>query len=320
MKKLIYTFLFLSVLTSCFKKEIAINKPESSATVTQIEMGASYANQLYYDLETNSILRQNDREVWDLAFEAGDQGFHILLNEARMMAAALTSETDLSAVNSTSGLTFHYDLQSGNLDSTAIGDWTTTNSVYVINLGTNLSGQALGYMKVKFTAVTTSGYEMEFASLSSSTIQTYSIEKSATAGFTYFSFSDGGSILDIEPDKTEWDLLFTSYCHIFDDETPYSVVGVLSNRNGVEVQEVTSGFDSFNYADIDESLFETRINVIGYDWKVYDFDNGLYTVDATRTFIVKTYNDRYFKLRFVDFYDETGVKGAPKFEVQELIP
>jgi len=31
-------------------------------------------------------------------------------------------------------------------------------------------------------------------------------------------------------------------------------------------------------------------------------------------------NGRYYKLRFVDYYDENGVKGAPKFELQELIP
>lgn len=319
MKKVLLIVL-IPILGSCFKKEIPVEKPASDATTVQVELGGNYANQIYYDLETNSVLRQNNREVWDLAFEAGDNGFHILLNESRIMAAALSNETDITALTSDAGLTYTWDFHTGNLDSTAIGDWQSLGKVYAIDLGTGLSGANLGKKKLKVISVNTTEYQIQFADLNSSTIQTFTIPKSTTAGFTYFSMSGSGSLKDIEPDKGTWDLVFTAYCHVFDIHTPYSVVGVLSNRYGVKVQEVSVPFDEMKYSDIVESTFEDRINVIGYDWKTYNFDNGTYVVNSNRTFVVKTVLGRYYKLRFVDYYDQNGVKGAPKFELQELIP
>jgi len=308
------------ILGSCFKKEIPVEKPVSGATAAQVELGGNYANQIYYDLETNSVLRQNNREVWDLAFEAGDSGFHILLNESRIMAAALSNETDITSLTSDAGLTYTWDFHTGNLDSTAIGDWESLGKVYAIDLGTGLSGANLGKKKLKVVSVNTTEYQIQFADLNSSTIQTFTIPKSTTAGFTYFSMTGSGSLKDIEPNKETWDLVFTAYCHVFDIHTPYSVVGVLSNRYGVKVQEVSVPFDEMKYSNIVESAFEDRVNVIGYDWKTYNFDNGTYVVSSNRTFIVKTILGCYYKLRFVDYYDQNGVKGAPKFELQELIP
>ena len=310
----------IPVLGACFKKEIPVEKPTSGATTTQIELGGDYANQIYYDLETNSIIRQNNREIWDLAFEAGDNGFHILLNESRIMSAALSNETDITALTSDAGLSYHWDFHTGNLDSTAIGDWQSSGKVYVIDLGTSLTGSNLGKKKLKVLSVSNVEYQIEFADLNSTSIQTFIIPKSTTAGFTYFSMTGSGSLKDIEPDKGTWDLIFTAYCHVFDEHTPYSVVGVLSNRFGVKVQEVSIPFADLKYTDIVESDFEERVNVMGYDWKTYDFDNGTYVVNSNRTFIVKTILGRYYKMRFVDYYDENGIKGAPKFELQELIP
>jgi hypothetical protein len=312
--------LLIPMLGACFKKEIPVDKPVSDATTSQVELGSNYANQIYYDLETNSIIRQNNREVWDLAFEAGENGFHILLNESRLMAAALSAETNLSALTSDAGLTYTWDYHTGNLDSTAIGDWQSLGKVYVIDLGTALTGVSLGKKKLKVVSVSNTEYHIQYADLSSSSSQSFTIPKSATAGFTYFSMTGTGSLVDIEPNKETWDLLFTAYCHVFDSHTPYSVVGVLSNRYGVKVQEVSIPFADFKYSDMVETAFEERINVIGYDWKTYDFDNGTYVVSSNRTFVVKTILGRYFKLRFVDYYDANGLKGAPKFELQELIP
>ena len=60
------------------------------------------------------------------------------------------------------------------------------------------------------------------------------------------------------------------------------------------------------------------MNAIGWDWKQYDMSSGPYTVDVTKNYIVKNQNGLYFKLRFIDFYDDIGEKGAPKFELQKL--
>lgn len=313
-------FLLIPVLGACFKKEIPVDKPVSDATTSQVVIGSDYANQIYYDLETNSIIRQNNREVWDLAFEAGDNGFHVLLNSSKVMAAAISSQTDIAALTSDAGLTYTWDYHTGNLDSTVLKDWQTSGKVYAIDLGSSLTGANLGKRKLKIISVSDTEYQIQFSNLNSTTFQTYTVPKSSTTGFTYFSMTGGGSLIDLEPNKETWDLLFTNYCHVFDEHTPYSVVGILSNRYGVKVQEVSIPFADLKYSDIVETSFENRINVIGYDWKTYDFDTGNYMISSNRTFVVKTINGRYFKMRFIDFYDDNGVKGAPKFELQELIP
>lgn len=320
MKRTGWILMLLPWLGACIKEEIPVRKPVSEAGTYQVSIGSNYANQLYYDLETNTVIRQNNREDWDLAFEAGTDGFHVLLNESRIMAAAKSLETDMTSLTSDAGLNYTWDWHTGNLDSTAIGDWRVDGKVYAIDLGSGLSGQNLGKKKLKVLSVSPTEYQIQFADLNASEFQTFTIPKSPTAGFTYFTMSGSGALIDIEPDKTEWDLLFTSYCHIFDDHTPYSVVGILSNRFGVRVQEVAIPFEQLSFDQVDTTVFPTRVDVIGYDWKTYDFDNGQYLVDANRTFVVKTHDHRYFKIRLLDFYDTAGAKGAPKFEVQELIP
>lgn len=319
MKK--YAFVFLMPLvTACFKKELPVLKPTIDAQTGQVSVGADYGNQIFYDLETNSILRINNREIWDLAFEAGEDGSHILLNGARIMSAAISTVSDITALTSDAGLSFKWDDPSGHFDLTILNDWQTTNKVYAIDLGSDVLGVNLGKCKIKIVSVNDSEYVIQFAPLTSTSYHTFTVPKSTTAGFTYFSMSGAGSILDIEPKKEEWDLIFTNYCHLFDDHTPYSVVGVLSNRYGVKVQEVSIPFATLSYSDIVEASFEDRIDVIGYDWKTYNFDTGSYQINSNKTYVVKTINGRYFKMRFIDFYDDNGVKGAPKFELQELIP
>lgn len=320
MRKGLLIACLIPILGSCFKKEIPVERPTSGAETSQVEIGSDYANQIYYDLETNSILRQNNREVWDLAFEAGDNGFHVLLNSSKIMAAALSSETDITALTSDAGLTYGWDYPSGDWDSIAMKDWQVLGKVYAIDMGLSTTGLNLGKKKLKIVSVSDTEYQIQFADLTSTSIQTATIPKSATAGFTYFTMSGSGSVVDLEPDKEVWDLLFTNYCHVFDGHTPYSVVGILSNRYGVKLQEVTIPFADLKHSDILESNFVDRLNVIGYDWKAYNFDTGTYAISSNRTFVVKTINGRYFKMRFIDFYDDNGVKGAPKFELQELIP
>ena len=54
----------------------------------------------------------------------------------------------------------------------------------------------------------------------------------------------------------------------------------------------------------------------GFDWKKFDGSN--YSITPNLTFIIETSSNRYFKLRFTDFYNSSGVKGYPTFEIQEL--
>ena len=69
---------------------------------------------------------------------------------------------------------------------------------------------------------------------------------------------------------------------------------------------------------IDQYNFTDMQNEIGYDWKKYNFTSQNYTVNSEITYIISDVDNRYFKLHFIDFYNDNGEKGSPKFEIQEL--
>jgi hypothetical protein len=317
----ILLFSLAALFVACEKNEIPVPKHTTSANVQQVSMGSDYANQLFFSLDQQAIISQNDRAIWDLGFESGANGWHIVLNGAKLMAAGKTTETALANVHNSDDIFWDWDRPSGNYDSTAIGDWRNGQQVYIIDRGVSTSGAPLGMVKVIFHASDADSYDIEWADLQTATSVFQTIQKNDNCNFTFFSFDNGGQPVTIEPAKTAWDLCFTTYTHVFEAHTPYLVNGVTANRSGVELAEYNAKpFAEIVYSDCLSTTFSDFINVIGYSWKTYDFDLSIYTVNSNRTFLVKTHENRYFKLRFLDFYDENGAKGAPSFELQELVP
>jgi hypothetical protein len=316
-----FLFSLAALFVACEKNEIPVPKHTTSANVKQVAMGGDYANQLFFSLDQQAIISQNNRAIWDLGFESGADGWHIVLNGAKLMAAGKTTETALVNVHESSGTVWNWDRPSGDYDSTAIGDWRNDQQVFIIDRGISTTGAILGMVKIIFHASDADSYDIEWADLQTATSVFQTIPKDGNCNFTFFSFNNGGQTVTIEPAKTAWDLCFTSYTHVFDSHTPYLVTGVTANRSGVELAEYNGKpFAEIGYSDCLSTTFSDHINVIGYSWKTFDFDLSLYTVNSNRTFLVKTHENRYFKLRFLDFYDGNGVKGTPSFELQELIP
>ena len=124
-------FFLLSIFSSCLKEEtpVPLPKPGNMETV-QIKIGFPYLNQVYYDCETNTVVKTNTKYDWDLSFECSPTGNHVLLNTATGMLAANKGNVLFSSVTSVSGVTWLWDNPNGNLDSTAIGNWQNTNNIY----------------------------------------------------------------------------------------------------------------------------------------------------------------------------------------------
>lgn len=318
MKTIFYLFISVFLFVSCDKGEIPVKKPDVTLSTVQVNMGSDYGNQLFFDLYSQNVVLVNNRENWDLGFKNGENDKSVFLNSSKLMSCAKSSTSDILSLSSSTGLEFHYDSPTGNTDSTAIGDWWNSNSIFIIDRGVTTTGSALGKIKLKFISVDSEKYIFEWANLSniiSTNIDT--IFKNDTYRLTTFSFDTG--ITQSEPLTSNWQLCFTSYTHVFEDGTPYLVTGVLSNEQQIQVSKTVLEFESISYTNAITSLFSTDRNSIGYDWKEYNFDLSQYVVDMTKTYIIKDNNNRIFKLRFIDFYTDSGVKGAPKFEIVELI-
>lgn len=311
-------FIQIFFIVACEKDELPI-QPHAvgDEEVNTVEIGEYYKNQVFFNLEQNEVISSNEKTEWDLAFECVDIGWRIRLNTAKGMAIA-KSTNNFETTLDTIGAVWNWDAHSGNQDSTAIGDWQNFNGIYIVDRGYNELGLHQGFSKLKIVSFNDVSYEILYGDLSSTSPSSKSIAKNDLFANVYFNMASGNTI-NIAPEKTQWDIVFTQYTHIFDGPEPYLVTGVLINPYNTEVAIVTDlDFSEILYEDILNLQFSSHANAIGYDWKYFDFGASLYIVDATKNFIIKTQNGYYYKFHFVDFYNDSGIKGYPKFEFQQL--
>ncbi len=328
--KILY-IVFLLFFISCEKEETPI-EPFDRGDVTTVAINTGnngdYSKQIFYSLSNQAIVRTINRITWDLAFETTATGHKVTLNSSNKMLASKTGETDFNAITSLSGLnlTYDWDHSTGNEDSLAFKDWiindVPTNEVYIVDRGQKPDLSGRGTKKMQILSVTSSDYTIKYANVDGSDEVTKVIPKDVTKNNTCFSFDNGGEVIDVEPNKTDWDLLFTQYTEEFYVVNPtlaYSVNGVLLNRTSCKaVKAFDVDFSGLTFDDISSYTLNDTLDVIGFDWKVFDMDESKYTVYDNKNYLIQGKDSFYYKLRFVDFYNDQGIKGVPTFELEKL--
>ncbi len=327
MKKLLKFTLglgLLAFLASCEKEEKPYTlPPPGPAKLDQVSMGSDYSKIIFYDLNTQKATVKSLGD-WDLAFEANTKGIHALLNGGKGVQIAPMGDTVFERAYDVSKAKWKWDPTTFNLDSTAIGDWASedylvTGEVYLLDRSEKSNEEQ--YKKLKLVSVNDQAYVLRSSNLDGSDDFYFSVPKDERVNFIYLHL-DKGVLADFEPPKDAWDFKFVRYRYVYYDMqpiVPYEVNGVILNPNNVQVADTRS--IEFEDLTLDSALtlnFTTRRDFIGWDWKTYDFDAEAFVTDIKRIFVIKSYSDVYYKLRFIDFYDENGVKGAPSFELQRL--
>lgn len=312
------------LLIGCEQEEIPIVAHEvGDLTTAAIDLGINYKYQVFYDISTNTEVSKNIKTIWDLGFECSAEGYHIKLNSSKAMQLYSTGETSFSSVTKIPEKGWSWDKPSGSVDSTAMGDWKNLkDEVYILDLGYSVEGTHLGYKKLMVISLKSEVYTIKYADLKESTSSTFLIQKDALYNFVFFSFDNGGEIVSVEPPKTDWDLQFTQYSHIFYDDTEpifYLVTGVLHNiYSTFSYRDTIVGFDDFTYDNAQHSNYSSSANTVGYKWKKYNYDTGSYSIFSEYNYVLKTQKKEYYKIHFVDFYNSAGQKGTPTFEFQKL--
>ncbi|NOZ46880.1 MAG: hypothetical protein GXO79_08865 [Chlorobi bacterium] len=296
-----------------------------------------YSYQSYFNLETNEVTASNEKTSWDLAFECSDTANHILINPATKARLIKLNKT-FEEVTSLTGIapeSWAWDNSDGELSKTAVGNWLDFSKVppkaientFVLDKGYDESGNRLGYKKFELIGFENNSYKIRFADLNGNNEYTANIPKENNVNFIAFSFNNGGEILNLEPDNNNWQILFSQYTGKTPDDyghmVDYFVQGVLLNRDGI--QAVVDTIHSF--AEIDYELAQTfnyssKMDTIGHMWKTVSINmetyESTYICDTNRIQIIKTPNNIYYKLRFLDYYNRDGQKGYPSFEYQKL--
>ena len=318
-------FFLVVFLTSCFKEK-PIAKPNYTGTPITANMGVDYTQQLYFDVQTRQFVDSNSRFDFDLAFDCASGKYFVWLNGANLMQCVRTGKTDLSTVtlSDTASKRWYVEFGSGLEDSNAIGKWflpgttTSNNEVYILKLGIDMDGKVLGYRKIKLNDYNGT-YSITFCNMDNSDLHTATVDKVANKNKVFLSFKNGGVIKDFEPSQSDWDLIFTSYStYFYVEKLPYRVTGVLTNPHKARAYFVDSitDYSTITLASVSPDRWNIKQDNIGYEWKAYEY--GTYSVNPKKTYIIQSDN-RYFKMRFLDFYSASGTKGYPKFEIKELL-
>jgi hypothetical protein len=309
-------------LLACEKAELPIKKFDRGENETvQISMSANYKNQVWFSLAQNKVVSTNLKTAWDLGFECDPQGYHIILNSAKAMRAYQTNYTELNQINDTLGLgkNGRADIANGYLDSTAIGDWRVQNNIYIIHNGYDENGKLQGFYKLKLINVTPQYFIIEYGKVNDSNTVIDTIVKNSAYRFAAYSM-DQRKQLAIEPKKSDYDLCFTQYTHIFYSPFQYyQVTGVLNNTYKTRIIRIENKvYTDITINDTANYSFLVAQNTIGYDWKTFSLSTNTFTIDPKKCFIISDSKGFFYKLHFIDFYDAQGLKGHPKFEFKRL--
>lgn len=292
------------------------SQAQVSLAKDSIAMGGSYANEIYYSMP-NGQVAEVPRSTWDIAFRTMIMSSCIITNDGCgvVLYTYPNADTNGWAMLDTTGLSTWTpmfndpdDWELGAFNRNA-GDhpdygWGVYNSVTH-----NLVGDSLFVIQLrdgsfkklqivrKISAQST--YVFKYANLDGSNEEVVNLNCNtyATKDFVGIDLTIN-QVVDFQPAKDSWDLLFTKYMSVQPNGSPYIVTGVLSN-DGVGETEYWSVDTS--YADWSANEFDFSRSPIGWNWKTYTGSTPPYAVDDSLVFFVKALPGDVYKLIFTRF-------------------
>ncbi len=287
----------------------------SASAQTTVSTGASYANEVYYDL-ANGVVRTEPLAAWDIAFQIQGYASSIMVNGG--MGVALYSVPDKTVeewdgpLDTTGMSTWDYWYNSPEqweLGAFNMGvDYNTGNFGWgEYNMNTHIVSGTTVYVivlpnrtakKIMIDGLSGGSYNFRYANLDGTEEVTASLKKSDFAGkqFGYYSITEG-KVVDREPAASGWDLVFGKYTDMAGPDVPYTVTGVRA-RPGLQLAKVETGSPA-TVAAPDESAYTTIVNTIGYNWK--SFTGSTYKINDSLVFFAKDDDGSIYRLIFTGF-------------------
>lgn len=313
-------------MVSCQKDEkpYAV-PPKGDAKNAQVSIGEDYETQVYFSMTTGQVAANKYRD-WDLSFTTGADHSELWMNGGKGTLIYATGKTDFAAVidkNAIPGNAWLYDHPSGLSGKSGLGLLEETGHMGELLIVNDGEGN---FYKLQITAVSTTQYTIQAAPLTATSGASVTLTKDDKYNYVYYSFAKG-AVVQVEPPKTNWDIVFTRYRHVYygynedGSDFLYYVNGVLSNPyKTLSGEDSTKAYDfnAFGKADAEAHTLHPDVDIIGFDWKVVNITTGQYTVKPKAVFVVKDQHDELWKLHFVNFYDGSGKKGNPQFEYQNF--
>ncbi|GAB1371481.1 hypothetical protein MASR1M45_15430 [Candidatus Kapaibacterium sp.] len=328
---IIVSMIFYVILQGCMPKDSPV-KPfdRGDAIISQIDMEGDSKWQVFFNLNDNKEIKRSMMTDWDLAFNCDADNNTILLNSATFMSVMNMGQVAFEDVTSSKGFVPQNEHVDGYLiiDSSALGIWyniendkvISKNDVFIVNRGVSFNSRPLGYRKLMILGADKEGFDIRVADLNGNNDRNIRINKKE--GINYIALSlVNDEIKEIEPPSNDWDIVFTKYTYTYyvPEYTPYIVTGVLLNPKFTHVAvDSVNKYEEITLDMVENYNYTNKTDIIGFDWKNYIFDSGQYVTYPWKNYIIRDRNGFYYKLHFLDYYNNDGERGAPKFEFQKL--
>lgn len=321
--------------------------------------GPNEPNQVFIDLSAKKESTAK-RDSWDFGFYCGDD-FRVILNNTVKMAAKQLETTNIDEVQTEDpsvSVGFNTFANLGYVDSpwgelksaqntkgrqTAIAEVSASeadNKVYLVNMGfavgttppekgaVKLDGDTRGWKKVRITR-SGNDYVIHYANLNDTTHKSITIKKDPAYNFVFVSLNQE-KIVDVQPEKTKWDISFTGLTNYTamgpgKEITYYFADMVINNLyGGVRVHKVIATeankrdaeYEAFNKSkaneiDFNDSKLAHQLG-IGSSWRKAGPQGTV--VSDNVFYIIKDANGNLYKLKFLAITNDNGERGYPVFE------
>ena len=299
-----------------------------------ISSGSSNTRQVWYSFE-NGEVKHNDLSEWHIAFQIEGIYSSILFNSATGNELYVYPNGEISDWEKvdTNGLStwpalynadsswnlgaFNVNIRTDDDFDLGWGQYNVNthnilgDSIYIVKFN---EGKAL---KIRIDKLAGGEYFFTYANLDGSDEISTSIKKGTYEGknFGYYNLVTQKEV-DIEPIAKDWDLLFTKYTTMVSmgpgATMPYNVFGILNN-GGMRVEKVHPIENPDSYEDYSSLPFQSPMNVIGYNWKKFDFQNSKYLIEDSTVYIIETADLSIWKLILTGYSgSETGLVSFKK--------
>ncbi|MBX3240155.1 MAG: HmuY family protein [Chitinophagaceae bacterium] len=290
-----------------------------------------YFNAVYADFSNNSQLPVG-RKTWNLGFESGSE-FRVILNPGYQSTAAAINKTDLAdfVISDTTGVGLDHNIEDpstvalvdywdGDLTKTAIAPVSATdseNKVYLLSF--QGSKERDKWYKLKITR-NGNGYRIQYALVGETTLKTLDIPKNDAYNFTFVSL-ETDKIVDVEPQKEKWDIMWGYSTYNSGLGSPYwfqdfVLLNYVGGAQAAEVLESAVTYDAFAESNIAALTFSGTRDVIGSKWRQGAGPSGPGTIRRDRFYVVKDPSGNVYKLKFVSWGGggDSGERGKPVIE------
>ena len=302
----------------------------SFSQADSISFEPGYTNQVWYSF-ANGEVKSADNTSWDLAFGIGGFNTNIRINDGFGVELYLYPNGDTAAWNTvdTNGLStwtprFNSDTNwtvtafaAANINHPDYG-WGIYNSIthnvegdsiYIIKLTDG------SFKKLKLNLMQGNGeFTFSYANIDGSNPISGLINKPlyTTKKNVYYSLTTD-SVMDLEPAKKDWDVVFMKYNQLQPQGSYYKVTGVLSNSDRATAEARDVDLSTVGWYGQD---YQANIGIIGGDWKSFNMNTFTYDIVDSLTYFFVDTNEIVWQLTFTDF--EGSATGVTKFNKTQV--